>query len=227
MKLVFVVCVLVPLIAFSKEDTLIKRKFNVSVNAELLIPQTRSTTFYSDKSYPNSMYASPTRPIYGTLIYKNAWNVFANVEMKVFLPKLYFQTGLHCSKYSNVEYVYGDSLSLIKGTWGNKYVFTDETINISVPLGFSYRFNQMFFLSAGFVPSLYSVNIQGSTIYRGTSQLSPTDKNVMYSHDGSLGKYVTLNVRTFKRVYINIGLSNLSWKKDDLYYSVGLKYFII
>ena len=226
MKLVLVISVLVPLAVFSKEDTLIKRKINVSLNAELLIPQTRNTTFFSDKSYPNSIYASPTRPIYGTVIYKNAWNVFANIEVRAFLPKLYFQTGLHCSKYSNVGYVFGDSLSLIKGAWGNKYTLTDVAINIAIPLGFSYRFNPMFFLSAGFLTSLSNIYIQGSTTYRGTTQLSPTYKHVLYSRDGSIGKYITMNVRTFKRVYVNIGLSNMSWKKDDLYYSVGVKYFI-
>ncbi len=223
---VLVLVCISPLLLFSFEDTLHKRKINVSVGVELLIPQTRGYTFFSDKPYPNSIQASPVHPVYGSTVYKNACSAFANFEARVLFPKLYFQTGLHCSKYTEVDYIFRDSLSTVNGQWGNTFKWVTESYNISVPLGFSYRFNEKFFLSAGFMPCLRNIYIQSETIYNGNSQLTPTYKTVLIE-DGYLVRYFSMNIKVMRRVYLNVGLMDLSWKKSDVYYSLGARFYIL
>jgi len=212
-------------IGFATGDTLHTKKLNISLNANLLVPQTRNSEYVSDMSFPNSAFrATPTNSVYGTYTNKNAWSAAVYVDLKIY-KKVYFQTGLSLSVYAYQSYAFGDSLYHNKGMVGNVYKDNGTDVALSIPLGLSYRFKQFLFLSAGILVGAAGSNIDSWAYYKTETQLTATEKLVQ-STQRALIRYITLNVKNFKRTYLNLGITDTSWKKDDIYYSLGAKFFV-
>ena len=242
MKKVLVISFLFPFLLLSQEDTLFKKRINLSMGLNLLIPQQRSTVFFIENplNSPNSNFNTnnaSSRSIYGTFIHQNGWNFSFNADVKVY-KKIYFQTGINLVASFYKDYIYSDSLYASNGVWGNSSIYANRMFNFSIPLGVEYRFNKYFFAAFGIVNNFYTMSKNVNTFYRrqtiNPNQEILSTSNTMNSFDITFfsSQYLSLNFRllNFSRTYLTIKIVNTSanlLSKENLYYSIGIRFFII
>lgn len=239
MKKTCLLLLLVPFFALSREDTLLcKKKFNLTFDFNLSIPQRRNFNYILQKPYdqPNGspgiyLKDHETKTIYDSFILKNALNFSLNAEFCL-KKKLYFQTGINIiANFERASY-YSDSLYLPNGTWGQEILSKITTYNFLIPVGLQYRFNKNVFGSVGISTNIYSLTKEKDVyyqVYQAGKGKSSSSMIFIFPE-----AYIASNVRLFPRTYLNLKISynylsnnSISDFGLNLYYTMGIKFFII
>ena len=240
MKKICFFLLLLPTLFYGNEDTLYKKRFNVNLGFNLSIPQQRNKMYLlEDPSYrPNAIpgvyyYNHVTKPIYGIFVRQNAFNMFLNANIKLY-KKIYLQSGIDFIINVENRYYYGDSLSSGNGVWGNQSTSKITVYNFLIPLELQYRFNKYFFASSGVAGNFHTTLKEEDIFYKNNSHYLEeisNIKNTYNSFDFFLIKFITVNLKISSRVYLNFKVSNTTLSfdnfKNNLYYSVGVRFFVI
>lgn len=234
MKLIRVfICILFPLFIYSKEDSLLYRKrFNLSLGANISIPQVRYVEGVQTQSYPNgAWFASPSKPIFNSNVTQNGFNFYVNTELKVY-KKLYVQSGLGIEILSNKVTSFRDTLYSLNGMVGNTDITIFKAYNIIIPLGIQYRFKNYFFTTFGFTSCIYNISTVSDKIYRNSTLITSSFSSAPSPNFPDIHYYISGSIRMLPRTFLSLRISNTfpskyNTFKDNLYYSIGIKFYII
>ena len=198
------------------------------------IPQQRSFNYILQKPYdqPNGSSKSiyvidhETKTIYESFILQNALNLSLNAELWL-AKKLYFQTGVNVISNFERNSYYSDSLYLGNGMWGRETLSKIAIWNFLIPIGLQYRISKNIFVTIG-VSTNFFTSTKERDIYYGLYQVGNAksfSNNFRILPEG----YVGSNLHLLPRTYLNLKISynsliNFSF---NVYYSIGVKFFII
>ncbi len=232
MKKICLLLFLAPFLAFSKEDTLLcRKKFNLTLGFDLSIPQVRYGEGVQTYSYPNGWSASPQKPIFNYNLIQNGFNFTINTELKIY-KNLYIQSGLSLVELRNKSYSFRDTLFVFNGTVTNTDVSIFKTYNIIVPIGMQYRIRDYFFTTLGVTTDVFTLGATKETEYRNTTQIISSSGSGSYHNFPDFHYYLSSNIRLHSRFFLNLKVSNTFPNRydnftDNLYYSLGIKFFVI
>jgi hypothetical protein len=219
----------------SQEDTLFKKRINISFDAQLLIPQTRSKSELFNGNAPNVDHSVFTSNNYlKTYNFRsNPYSISLIASIKV-ENSIYFQTGVSFLQFNEQNIITGDSLRTYNGKHVNSIALVNNYQYVFIPTYLQYRIDKHFFLNFDLLSGIYSTN--------RTNYLTPelVEKN-NYLSSFALSVFrvqslcASINLFNSRRCYFDLRVthSNLDNNsaytkfKDNLYYSLGIKIFAL
>ena len=96
----------------------------------------------------------------------------------------------------------------------------------SATLGLAYKFGECFLLSAGAYINMAGQEHWHTNYYYQNNLVTSASSVDAGVHNGLAVKYIYANFLLNPHITVNLGLTKGEWDEKNLYYSMGLKYFL-